>query len=370
MSVSIEFSKEQGMMLDIAQRFCAERWTVEQVRSQLLADSSFDADLWTEMVDLGWTAIAIPEAHGGIGQSLAEVVPIVESMGRQLQTAPIVSSQLVVQALLAGGSEAQKQRWLPELAEGAVGTVALVEDDGSWLLKECGLAARAVDGGVQLDGFKGFVTDAPVAQIVLVSARLGDEPILVLLSREDLAGATLERQTVIDETRRSYRLSFDGLVASGDQIMAGDAAMAALGALERTAWLLVAAEACGGIAATLNLIIDYLGSRRQFGQLIGGYQALKHPTVDVLTGLERARSHLYCAATRAQDEDSEATLRMAKVEACDSFVFAGDRAVQFHGGVGFTYECDAQLYLRRALWCQHQFGDAFHHRQRLGDLLF
>ena len=303
-----------------------------------------------------WPAIAIPEAHGGIGQGLAEVVPVVESMGRQLQTTPIVSSQLVVQALLAGGSEEQKARWLPPLAEGAIATVALIEDDGSWRLADCGASAGAVGGGVELDGHKSFVTDLPAAQLVLTTARRESELVLCLLTPREIEQASSDRQTVIDETRRSYRVSLSGVVVPSDQVIAGESAAAALSALERTAWLLVAAEACGGLASALNLIIEYLNSRRQFGQLIGAYQALKHPTVDVLIGLERARSHLYCAATRALDPNAEATVRMAKVEACDSFVFAGDRAVQFHGGVGFTYECDAQLYLRRALWCQHQFG--------------
>ena len=369
MAGQIDFTKEQGMMLDIAQRFCTERWTVEQVRAQMLAESSYDQELWGEIVELGWPAIAIPEAYGGIGQSLAEVVTIVEPMGRRLQASPLVSSQLVAQALLAGGDEQQKQRWLPKLAEGSVATVALVESDGSWLLSACTTTAEANQGGLSLSGNKSFVTDLPQADLVLVSAQRDGQPVLALLGSEEIERAGCARQTVIDETRRSYRLELDGLVVPTEQVLDGERAMRALGALERAAWLLISAEACGGTAAALELIVEYLNSRRQFGQLIGGYQALKHPTVDVLIGLERARSHLYHAATRWAEPEAESALRMAKIEACEAFVFAGDRAVQFHGGVGFTYECDAQLYLRRALWCQSQFGDALHHRARLADLL-
>ena len=113
-----------------------------------------------------------------------------------------------------------------------------------------------------------------------------------------------------------------------------------------------------------------------FDRLIGSYQALKHPTVDVMIGLERSRSHLYHAASLFDDcagngdlTAAEVALRMAKAESSDAFAFAGDRAIQFHGAVGFTYECDAQLYLRRALWNQYQYGDSLHHRKRLAELM-
>ena len=128
--------------------------------------------------------------------------------------------------------------------------------------------------------------------------------------------------------------------------------------------------------------MDYLNTRSAFGRKIGSYQALKHGCADILIGLERARSHLHHAATLLVEaggagtdtapiapDDIEVALRMAKVEAGDSFVAAGDRSVQFHGGFGFTYDCDAQLYLHRALWLQPWFGDAAHHRRRLADLL-
>ena len=128
----------------------------------------------------------------------------------------------------------------------------------------------------------------------------------------------------------------------------------------------------GGHASTLNLIIDYLKTRKQFDHYIGSYQALKHPTVDVLIGLEATRSHLYHAATiydAGSPQEKESALRMLKAVASEGFSFAGDRAIQFHGGFGFTYECDAQLFLRRALFCQYQFGDETHQRALLQHLL-
>ena len=118
------------------------------------------------------------------------------------------------------------------------------------------------------------------------------------------------------------------------------------------------------------MTVDYLNTRSTFGRKIGSYQALKHACADILVGLERSRSHLYHAATMcAGNENPEIALRMAKAEATEVFAYAGDRAVQFHGGFGFTWECDAQLYLRRALWLQYSHGDAAHHRQKLAQLL-
>jgi len=124
----------------------------------------------------------------------------------------------------------------------------------------------------------------------------------------------------------------------------------------------------------LALTVAYLNTRSAFGRKIGSYQALKHGCVDILIGLERARSHLYHAATLLADADgggadAEIALRMAKAEAGDAFALAGDRAVQFHGGFGFTWDCDAQLYLRRALWLQPWFGDSAHQRKRLAERL-
>jgi alkylation response protein AidB-like acyl-CoA dehydrogenase len=139
--------------------------------------------------------------------------------------------------------------------------------------------------------------------------------------------------------------------------------------VQRAAWLLLSAESAGGTAGVLDVVVEYLNTRTQFGRTIGAYQALKHPTVDILIGLERARSHVYHAASVLGQAEEEVALRMAKVESSEAFAFAGDRAIQFHGGFGFTYECDAQLYLRRALWCQYQFGDPPHHRAALAPAL-
>ena len=163
-------------------------------------------------------------------------------------------------------------------------------------------------------------------------------------------------------------MEVDALALPVEQLLDG----ADFAAIEHAALLLLSAEMSGGLSGVLHVIIEYLTTRKQFDQYIGSYQSLKHPTVQILLSMEACRSHLYRAATCMVQGDTaelEAAVRMAKAQGSEAFAFAGDRAVQFHGGFGFTYECDAQLFLRRALWCQYQFGDAAYHRNLLAPLL-
>ena len=178
---------------------------------------------------------------------------------------------------------------------------------------------------------------------------------------------------MIDETKRAARVVFDGVEIAQGSLITGAGVAPALRDVKLLGALLSAAEAAGSAAACLDLVVEYLKTRKQFGRLIGSYQALKHPTVDILLAMDAARSHVYHAATlvsaTALDDAAECACRMAKVQATEALCLAGDRAVQFHGAMGFTYECDAQLYLRRAQWAQQQFGDAAHHRKQLAALL-
>jgi alkylation response protein AidB-like acyl-CoA dehydrogenase len=370
LSTRIAFTDEQAMLLDTAGDFCREKSSTRAARAQLLTDDGFDRALWTEMVELGWSGITVPERLGGSGLSLAEAATITESMGRHLLATPFVGTQLVVQGLLAGGNAAQQASWLPRICEGAVGAIALFEEDGDWTFEHIEASAVVAGTKARLGGSKTFVLDAAVADVILASVALAGKPALAILVGADLPEERRRREVVIDETRRSFRLDLEGLEIPASSLIVGEAAQVALRSIRNAALLLTSAEAAGGIAGVLDVVLDYLRTRTAFGRKIGSFQALKHTCVDILVGLERTRSHVYHAATLlAGNEDAEVALRMAKAEAGDSFVFAGDRAVQFHGGFGFTWDCDAQLFLRRALWLQFAYGDAAHHRRHLADIL-
>ncbi|MCX2981118.1 acyl-CoA dehydrogenase [Halieaceae bacterium IMCC14734] len=368
----ITFSDEQAMVLQSARDFCADKSPVTAVRALLPGNTGYSDDVWQEMVALGWLGIALPEQYGGSGLGFGSVVPLAESMGRGLLSTPFFSTTLAAQAILRAGESQQKDTWLPRLAEGTTATLALLDNE-DWGAPDTTCTATVAGSEITLQGTKWYVPDAAVAQLFVVHASLDGESALVLVERAQLADSALQSQTLIDETKRACKVDFSGVSVSADAVMRGPLAASALRDIHLLGALLVAAEAAGSAAACLDVVVDYLKTRKQFGRLIGSYQGLKHPTVEILTAMDSARCHVYHAASvigdEALSEDAEVACRMSKAQATDAITFAGDRAIQFHGGMGFTYECDAQLYMRRAQWVQQQFGDAYHHRKRLAALL-
>ncbi|CAA0122653.1 Acyl-CoA dehydrogenase [Halioglobus japonicus] len=368
-NTALQFSEEQAMLLDVARQFCQDKSPIANVRAQLDTETGFDAALWDEMVSLGWAGIALPESYGGSGMGIATLVPVVEAMGRAMLGTPLISSSLAAQLLLRSGNTEQKERLLPAIASGAPATLALLED-GDWGNEAVSLTLD--DGGV-LRGVKKYVPDATVASLFVVSVQHQGELALAVVRSDQLPANAMRANTLIDQTKRSANVDFSGVKVDENNVIKGADVGPALRDVRLLGALLVAAEATGSSAACLDTIVEYLKTRKQFGKLIGSYQALKHPTVDILTETDSARSFVYHGATLvgedALDTDAEIACRMAKAQACQTLLYAGDRAVQFHGGMGFTYECDAQLYIRRAQWSQQQFGDAQHHRKRLASLL-
>lgn len=365
----IEFSEEQQQLLEIAENFCRDKSPVSAVRAQIEVEDGFDEGIWKEMAELGWLGIAIPEEYGGSGLGMGEVVTIAEPLGRNLLATPFESTTLAAQLCLDAGTDDQKSRYLPQVAQGTKVALAFAEAHGDWDLTHIDCTGEVSGDTVTLSGEKRLVTDAARADAILVTVKIDGKPALVSIFGDAKAGLTLTRETVIDETRRSYRFSLDGVQIPLSEVMDQSKTAAALERYHKLSCLLLSAEACGGTASCLNTILEYLTTRRQFDRFIGSYQALKHTAVDILTGMEAARSFLYHAATVIEDEGGEVAVRMAKAQSSDIFSFAGDRAIQFHGGFGFTYECDAQLYRRRALWNTNQSGDAVYHRKRLASLL-
>ncbi len=366
-NTALVFSEEQAMLLDVAREFCRNRSPIAAVRELLESETGYDHTVWDELVGLGWTGISLPESCGGSGLGVGALVPVFEAMGRGLLTTPLLSTTLAGQLLLRAGGSAV-EGWLGEIAAGTPATVAWLENE-DWGDETIG---TKIEGGV-LSGSKVYVPDAAAAEIIVVPAMRDGKTVLAVVRRENLGAAALTPNTLIDLTRRSANLSLDGVAVAGGDVVEGAQVDIALRDTRLVGALLVAAEAAGSAAACLDTTVEYLKTRKQFGKLIGSFQALKHPAVDILLGVDSARSFVYHAATvtgeGSLDRDAEIACRMAKAQACQTLAYAGDRAVQFHGGMGFTWECDAQLYIRRAQWSQQQFGDGGHHRKRLAALL-
>ena len=245
-----------------------------------------------------------------------------------------------------------------------------MERHADWDPTHIGCRAERRGAELALGGTKTLVVDGAAAQWVVASVSLEGSPALLLLESDAIAVCERRAETVIDETRRSVQLALDGVSVSEEALLDVSLARSTLERIELVGSLLATAEMCGGGASCIDYTVAYLNTRKQFGKLIGSYQALKHPVVDAHVRIEQARSHLYAAAhTFEEGEEGEVAVRMAKAHTGPAFAYAADRAIQFHGGFGFTYECDAQLYRRRALWCENQHGDALYHRRKLAELI-
>lgn len=363
----IGFGEAQGDLLEVATGFCRDRSPIDKVRALMDSAAGYDSELWSEMAELGWLSIAIPENYGGVGLTLAEVVPVAEQMGRNLLASPFVATTLAAQALLSGGNEAQKADWLPKIASGAIATLALAEGHGDWNLDHIEAVAVAEGDTIRLSGTKHFVLWADAAELVIVSVLLGGKPALVLIERDQIPDGALRRETIIDENKRSFALTLDGITVPASALLE----QAPLARIEQAALLLQSAEMCGGTQAVIDYTLGYLQVRKQFGKLIGEYQALKHPMVDAYVAYEKARSHLYGAAHAFHEQGRGiVAVYMAKAAADKAYAFAADRAIQFHGAFGFTHDCDAGLHRRAAIFHASQYGDAAWHRSKLAELLW
>lgn len=369
-NTDMRFSEDQQMIQEAARGFCQDKSDIETVRKLLPSEAGYQADVWQEMVELGWLGMCIEENYGGSGLGLDCLIPIAESMGRQLLATPFFCSTLAAQLIQRAGNEAQKSRYLPMIASGTVATLALLDNE-DWGARK---SQCTLNSDFQIHGRKQLVEAAAQAEIFIVLCQQGEQQRLAILEREQLQASDIQAHTLIDETKRAGIIELNNVSVREDQLL-GESASSALNDVKLLGALLTASESVGATASCLNLTVEYLNTRKQFGKLIGSYQSLKHPTVDMLNMMEGARSQVYHAATLLADSqgevtrDAEIACRMSKAAANDALLFAGDRAVQFHGGMGFTYECDAQLYIRRAQWSQQQYGDSAHHRKRLAPLL-
>ncbi len=366
----IGFTEEQIDMLGAAERFCREKSPMENVRSLMESELGYNEDVWTEIGALGWLGIAISEEYGGVGLSLTEVVPVVEQMGRRMMHSPFVATSLAAQAIMTGGTEAQKTQILPQISDGKAATLALSENNGDWDLANIQATATADDKGYRLSGTKTFVADVMDAQWIVASVLIEGEVRLVIIPKDSIPDSAIRRETIIDETKRCYELNLDRIVIGESEVMEADKTQVTLDHIHLAANLLSAAELTGSCQSCIDYTVEYLGTRKQFGKLIGAFQALKHPTVDAFVDYQKARSLLYTAAYNfGKQGEGEIAVRMAKSKAEETASFAADRSIQFHGGFGFTYDCDAQLYRRRAIFHASQYGDARYHKQKLADLL-
>jgi alkylation response protein AidB-like acyl-CoA dehydrogenase len=365
------FTDEHELLRREARRFLEERCPISEVRRLADDPSGYDPAVWKELGQLGWVGLVMPEALGGAGLGQLHLALLLEEMGRRLLPSPYLGCVLAGIALESGG-EAQRERWGRALASGeTIATLAFSEPDGTFEPESLNATAEPVEGGWVLRGEKASVPYAASATLIVAPFREPDARVGLFAVESSTGGVTIENEVCIDLTRRTARVHFDGVRVAADARLEGDGGRALRRTLVR-AWGALAAEMVGGAETTLGLTRDYAIERKQFDRPIGSFQAVKHPLVDMMVAIEFARSHAYAAAAALDQEAScaETCARMAKAQASEAFAFAVGRAVQLHGGYGFTWDCDVHFYFRRALWSRALLGDGMHHRRHLAAELF
>jgi acyl-CoA dehydrogenase len=368
-------SEEQRLLASTAREFVTTRSSLRRIRALRDAKdpSGFSRDLWKEMAGLGWTGIVLPEVYGGAGLGHRELAVVMEELGRGLVPEPMISTVLCgANAILLGGSDAQKRAILPDVATGEV-VLAVAYQEPASRHDPLHVATRAERSGKgwKIRGEKVLVLDGHAADRVIVSARTSGETkdrsgITLFLVDPRSPGSSVGRQWLVDG-RGAATVKLDVLAVGEDAVIGGVDHGGDV--LERTidrATVGLAAEMLGSMSAAFEMTLDYLKNRKQFGVVIGTFQALKHRAAQVYVEIELARSAVAGAAAALDEGAANAAelVSVAKARANDAFLLAANEAVQMHGGIGMTDEHDIGFFLKRARAAEMTFGDSAWHRER------
>jgi len=371
------FNEEQELLRAEVRRFLDQNASLERVREIVESESGMDPALWARMAELGWVGLNMPEAHGGVGLDLETLLVVLEETGRSLFPSPLVSTVIAAKAIELYGNEEQQGRWLPGLADGSkIGSFAFLEASDLFGPTGVEMSAKPDGGELIVSGEKLYVSDVGVADLFVVAVRTGSdaEAITLVVVEKGTAGVSSANFEGMDLTKRIGRLSLEEARVAKDCILGEiDAGWAATEWLLDLGAALVTAEAVGAAEAALQLTTNFAKERIQFDEQIGRFQGVKHPLSEIYVDVESFRSLVYYAiwALDRDADDAKIAVSRAKAYCADAFPAAGIMGVQLHGGVGYTWEYDIQLYLKRSKWVRPMFGDADYHYERvarLGDL--
>lgn len=369
--VSFARTEDQSLIASTARQYLEENIAIDTVRELMMTDDGFDRGIWKEMGELGWTGLAIADEHGGAGFGPAELGVLMEEMGRLVTPGPFFASAVLATAVIQEvGSEAHRDELLPALASGEViATLAIYEEPRGWGLQTQTTTARTSGDGWVLDGAKRSVLDAHIADRLLVVAATS-EGVGVFDVDADAAGLRVTQEPTLDPTRRQARVELDGVIVGPKARLDEGDAFAGLESAIRMAGVALASEQVGGAQACMDMAVEYAKVRYQFGRPIGSYQAIKHRCANMLLRVENARSAAYYAA-RVTDDPVELALAapLASSVASEAYNWVAGENIQVHGGIGFTWEHDAHMYLKRAKASSLLLGSPHHHRDLLGRAL-
>ena len=351
-------SESQQILKDTARKFFAGESPIAAVRKAMETGTAYDAALWTKLAEQGFTGIITPEEYGGMGLGKVELVLLMEEAGYALLPGPFFSTVALAGSVIdACATPEQKKKYLQRIAAGqARATVALVEAAGSWDTDNLKISTA----GGKLNGTKLFVTDAAVADFIVVVA---SDDVFVVDAKAP--GLHIEPMKGMDLARKIYAVEFKNMPAEklGDPTGLAGALNVATAAL--------CAEMTGGMQRTLELTVAYAKTRKQFGKPIGIFQAVQHLCADMYLETESSRSAAYYAAWALEENvpNAAASVSVAKMYASDAARNVGNRGIQVHGGMGFTWENDIHLYYRRAKASETMLGDGAFHRERIARMV-
>ncbi len=362
------FTEEQERLREGARDFLARECPMSLVREISDDGKAFPDALWQRLAELGWLGLVFAERHGGAGLGPLELALVLEETGRVLLPGPFLSTvALGGLAVALAGTEEQRQRILPAIAEGRLrATLALLEEGTGWDATGVCLLARREGSALRVSGTKRFVLDAETADLFVTPVRLESGELVLLLVDRRSEGVSVRPVAQVDATRRVGELHLADVRLGADAILGEPPAGAA--ALERLldhARVALCAEMCGCAARVLELSVDYAKTREQFGRPIGSFQAIQHKCADMLVQVEAMRSATWYAAwALASDaDDAHRAACMAKSYCADAAPEVAGAGIQIHGGQGFTWEQDLHLYYKRAKASELQLGGAAFHRE-------
>jgi alkylation response protein AidB-like acyl-CoA dehydrogenase len=372
-------TEEQIMVRDSARSWLQENSPVGALRKLRNGRNAhgFDRAAWAEMAEMGWAGMLIPEQYGGTGLGHATLGLLLEETGRTLTASPLISTALTAtSALLLCASAAQKQAYLPKIAQGKLIATLAVDEGPHHRPERIALKAVRSEAGYLLNGRKTFVLDGTSADLIIVAARTsgaaGDENGITLFLVDGSAAGLVRRQLKTIDSRGVANLSFENVQVGTDTVLGrADEGMIALAATLDRARAGLAAEMLGHAAQSFEITLEYLKNRVQFDRPIGTFQALQHRAAKMFTELELARSCIE-GALQAIDRDAADVAQLAslaKAKAGALVHLISNEMVQMHGGIGMTDEHDAGLYLKRARVQEATFGAASYHRDRYATLL-
>ncbi len=376
--MALVLTEEQSMLRDSARGLIGENAPIAHLRQMRDTRDAegFSRDLWRTLTEMGFSGLLVPEEHGGSGLGCMEAGIVMEEIGRTLMPSPFLSTAVVgASALAQGGSKAQKSEYLSKLASGALLTALAVDEGAKHRPLKTTMQAVRAGNGFKLSGAKALVVDGHVADLLIVAARTAGSPgeregLTLFLVDPKAAGVSTERTVMVD-AHNAARITFDDVEVTADHVLGEvDQGAVLLEGVLNVGRAAVASEMVGVGEEAFGRTVAYLKERKQFGRLIGEFQALQHRAAHLYVDIEVTRAAVMKALQLldANDPAAPAAVAVAKARAGNTTTLAVQEAVQMHGGMGMTDQFDVGLFMKRARVCQELFGDANFHAEALAEL--